>query len=109
MSYNVELDLKYVESKLTYFIYMIGLNPDNLDSLTIDVLIEKARLFSLISNDSVPYDSNIQGKVEAVNSLSRYKDEPAIAHLRNQRISVVANIRRFWYLRQLALGAINRG
>jgi|LauGreDrversion4_2_1035121.scaffolds.fasta_scaffold47203_3 hypothetical protein len=109
MSYNAELDLKYVESKLTYYIYMIGLNPDNLDTMTIDTLIEKARLFSLITSDTVQHRSYIKDRYADSNDQYLYKDEPAVAFLRNQRISIVANIRRFWYLRQLALGAMSRG
>ena len=109
MSYNAELDLKYAESKLTYYVYLLGLSPDDLDALTIDTLIEKARLFSLITHDSVQHRSYVKDRYADENDQYLYKDEPAVAFLRSQRISLVANIRRFWYLRQLALGAISRG
>jgi len=109
MSYNAEIDLQYIEAKLAYYIYMVGLNPDDLNSLTIDEIIEKARLLALITNANVPHRSYVKDRYADENDQYLYRDEPAVAFLRNQRISLVVNIRRFWYLRQLALGAISRG
>lgn len=103
MSYNAEQDLKYIETNLAFFMYAVGLNPDNINSITIDEFINCAR-------DKVKVSSTRDNALGlSSESLKIYNDEPVVCYLRSQRISLIANIRRFWYLRQLAIGAINRG
>jgi hypothetical protein len=106
MSYNAEQDLAYINKTLAYFLYLVGLDAEDIDSLTIDEIITKARLFSLITNEIAPHQINIKDDSDVEKISEQYRDQPAVAILRNQRISIVSNIRRFWYLRQLALGAM---
>lgn len=103
MSYNAEQDLKYIEENIALLMYIIGLNPDNIETITIDELVNSARDIAKVSS------VRTSGTGLSVESLKLYRDEPSLSYLRSQRISLIANIRRFWYLRQLALGAINRG
>lgn len=97
MSYNAEQDLKYIESNLTFFMYVVGLNGDNLSTVTIDELIDAVR-----NMVKVPLVSD--GDAIGVTSV-----DPALSYLKTQKHSLMSNIRRFWYLRTLAMGAINRG
>jgi hypothetical protein len=99
MSYNAQQDLEYIESVLAFQLNIIGLTAEDMDILSIDEIISQARTFNLISQEivSVQIPSSQQEVV--------YKDEPAIAILRNQRTITVSTIRRFWWLRQLAIGA----
>lgn len=108
MSYNAEQDLSYINQVLAYYFYLIGLDPDDIDTLTIDNIIAKARLFSLITNEIAPNQINIKDNKDPEKIAELYRDEPSVAILRNQRIMIVSNIRRFWWMRQLALGALNR-
>lgn len=99
MSYNAQQDLEYIESVLAFQLNIIGLTAEDMDILSIDEIISKARIFNLISQEI--------GPVQILNSQQEeaYKDEPAIAILRSQRITIVSTIRRFWWMRQIALGA----
>lgn len=106
MSYNAELDLKYIESVLSFQLNIIGLNPDNMDTLTIDEIITKAREFNLITNDIKAPSVYVRDRDNSAADKDLYIDEPAIAILRNQRILLISTIRRFWWMRQLALGAM---
>jgi hypothetical protein len=103
MSYNAEQDLKYIEENIALLMYIVGLNPDNMGTTTIDELVNSARDLARVSS------VRTTGTGLSSESLKIYRDEPSLSYLRSQRISLIANIRRFWYLRQLALGAINRG
>jgi hypothetical protein len=103
MSYNAEQDLKYIEENIALLMYIVGLNPDNMGTTTIDELVNSARDLARVSS------VRTTGTGLSAESLKLYRDEPSLSYLRSQRISLIANIRRFWYLRQLALGAINRG
>ena len=99
MSYNAEQDLEYLESVLAYQLNIIGLTAEDMDILSIDEIISQARTFNLISQEI--------STVQTVGSRQEgaYGDEPAVAILRSQRITTVSTIRRFWWMRQIALGA----
>lgn len=103
MSYNAEQDLKYIEENIALLMYIVGLDPDNISTITIDELVNSARDIAKVSS------VRTSGTGLSTESLKLYRDEPSLSYLRSQRISLIASIRRFWYLRQLALGAINRG
>jgi len=95
MSYNLEQDLDYIDIKLRYYQHILGIDPDNIADLSIDFLLEKAiSLASFTAADAREY---------AISGLGAYP--PAILFLRNIRIELITNIRRFWYMQQLALGA----
>lgn len=100
MSYNAEQDLEYIESVLAFQLNIIGLTAEDMDTLSIDEIITKARTFNLITQEITP--------VQIANSPQQgiYRDEPAVAMLRSQRNITVSTIRRFWWMRQLALGAV---
>ena len=99
MSYNAQQDLEYIESVLAFQLNIIGLIAEDMDILSIDEIISKARTFNLISQEIGPVQISNSQQEEV------YKDEPAIAILRSQRITIVSTIRRFWWMRQIALGA----
>jgi hypothetical protein len=99
MSYNAQQDLEYIESVLAFQLNIIGLTAEDMDILSIDEIISKARTFNLISQEIVSV------QIPSLKQEAAYKDEPAIAILRSQRITIVSTIRRFWWMRQIALGA----
>jgi|Laugresu1bdmlbsd_1035121.scaffolds.fasta_scaffold03955_3 hypothetical protein len=108
MSYDVEQDLSYVEENIAVLMYIVGLDPDDITSVSIDDFISSAR--------DIVRTTSIKGEPPAgvgiglgKNASKVYMEQPALQYLRAQRISLIANIRRFWYLRQLAIGAANRG
>jgi hypothetical protein len=101
MSYNAEQDLEYIESVLALQLNIIGLEAEDMDILSIDEIITKARTFNLVNQDIEP-SAILLNNAEA----EFYKDEPAIAILRSQRNITISTIRRFWWMRQLALGAV---
>ena len=49
MSYNAQQDLEYIESVLAYQLNIIGLTAEDMDALSIDEIISKARTFNLIN------------------------------------------------------------
>ena len=100
MSYNAQQDLEYIESVLAFQLNIIGLTAEDMDTSSIDEIITKARTFNLITQEITP--------VQIADSLEQgtYRDEPAVAILRSQRNITVSTIRRFWWMRQLALGAV---
>jgi hypothetical protein len=99
MSYNAEQDLEYLESVLAYQLNIIGLTAEDMDILSIDEIISQARTFNLI-NQEISTVQTVGSQQEGA-----YGDEPAVAILRSQRITIVSTIRRFWWMRQIALGA----
>jgi hypothetical protein len=100
MSYNAEQDLGYIESVLAFQLNIIGLTAEDMDTLSIDEIISQARTFNLITQEITPVQiANWQQE-------GAYKDEPAVAILRSQRNITISTIRRFWWMRQLALGAV---
>lgn len=103
MTYNAEEDLKYIEKNIFYFAYCVGLNPTSLETLTIDELMSAVK--NVVKLSSTRKDG--LGLFGEAGSL--YEESPEYMYLRAQKISLIRNIRRFWYLRQLAIGAINRG
>ena len=103
MTYNAEADLEYIEKNIFYFAYSVGLTPTSLDDLTIDDLIAAIKNVVKVSSTKLE-NSNV---VDA--GVLLYRESPEYLYLRAQKISLIRNIRRFWYLRQLTIGAINRG
>jgi hypothetical protein len=99
MTYNAEQDLEYIESVLALQLYIIGLTAEDMDILSIDEIISQARTFNLINQEITP--------IGTLNSQQEqtYRDEPVVAILRSQRTLIVSTIRRFWWMRQIALGA----
>jgi hypothetical protein len=97
MSYNAEQDLKYIDSNLTFLMYVVGLDGDDLGTVTIDAFIGAVR--DMIKVPTL-------GDSDAIGATSV---DPALSCLKSQKHSLMSNIRRFWYLRTLAIGAINRG
>jgi len=106
MSYNAEQDLNYIESVLAFYLNIIGLTAEDMDILSIDEIITKAREFNLITHEVKAHRVYIRDRDDSVGDQDLYKDEPAIAILRSQRTLTISTIRRFWWMRQLALGAI---
>lgn len=103
MTYNAEADLEYIEGNIFYLAYSIGLNPTSIEDLTIDDLM--AAVKGVVKVSTIKQEnSNV---VDA--GVLLYRESPEYLYLRAQKISLIRNIRRFWYLRQLAIGAINRG
>jgi len=103
MTYNAEEDLEYLEKNIFYFAYSVGLTPASLDTVTIDDLMAAVKNVVKVSSTKLD-DSNV---VDA--GVELYRESPEYLYLRAQKVALIRNIRRFWYLRQLAIGAINRG
>lgn len=102
MAFNAQENLKYIEKQLAYFMYLIGLNPESLDTVTIDELLAATRNFSKVDrqNSSAVALNESQSNV--------FAGTPEDVYLKNQRIFLILNIRRLWYWRQLAIGALSR-
>jgi hypothetical protein len=81
---------------------MVGLDPESLDSVTIDELLSAARSLSKVDreNSSAFYINETQNSI--------FAGTPEDVFLKHQRMFLILNIRRFWYWRQLAIGALNR-
>lgn len=94
-TYNAEKDLKYINEQLFLYLYIIGLSPKNIDEYSIDQIINSARNISI-----APINEVESGSIDLSN-------DPLYLFLKNQRISLIGNIRRIWYMRQLAIGAIS--
>jgi hypothetical protein len=94
MSYNAVKDLEYIDRQISFYLYCIGLNGIDIDSYTIDEIITAARLITI-----APIDDVESGKLNLSQDLS-------YLYLKNQRISLIGNIRRLWHMRQIAIGAI---
>jgi hypothetical protein len=99
MTYNAEQDLEYIESVLALQLYIIGLTAEDMDILSIDEIISQARTFNLINQEISPIETPSSQQEQT------YRDEPVVAILRSQRTLIVSTIRRFWWMRQIALGA----
>lgn len=104
MAYDAAKDLEYIDQQLAYFLYIVGLTPEQFDGLTIDAFLEKARETAI-----VPGEGEINVLPFGSLGIEMYKEDPEFSYILGQRINLISNIRRFWYLRQLALGASNRG
>lgn len=105
MTYNAQEDLNYIEKNIYKLAYSVGLNITSLDSLTIDDLM--SALKNIVKIAPIRSDKSKSDVPEA--GIYLYIESPEYLYLRAQKIALVRNIRRFWYLRQLAIGAINRG
>jgi len=107
MAFDAQKNIEYVEKQLAYFMMILGLDPNSLDTVTIDELLDAARDFSKVNRGQI---SNIYNVVENIGNTPKdiYAGSPEYVFLKNQRIFLILSIRRFWYWRQLALGALNR-
>ena len=93
-AYEAKKDLEYINEQLFLYLYIVGLNPKNVEDYSIDEIINSARNISI-----APINEVESGSMDLSN-------DPLYLFLKNQRISLIANIRRIWYMRQLAIGAI---
>lgn len=94
--YDAQKDLDYINEQLAFYVCFIGLNIDKYESYSIDQLIDSARGIT-----EIPIKEIESGEIDG-------QKNQVFLFLKNQRISLIGNIRRLWYMRQLALGAINR-
>jgi hypothetical protein len=94
MSYNALKDLEYINRQISFYLYCIGLDGANIDSYSIDEIVAAARSITV-----VPIDDVESGKLNL-------GQDPSYLYLKNQRISLIGNIRRLWHMRQIAIGAI---
>jgi hypothetical protein len=94
MSYNAIEDLKYIDRQISFYLYCIGLDGSNTDVYSIDEIITATRSITL-----APIDDVESGKLNL-------GQDPSYLYLKNQRISLIGNIRRLWHMRQIAIGAI---
>ena len=51
MAHDAQGNLSYIEKQLAYFMLLVGLNPESLDSITIDEILTAARNLSKIATD----------------------------------------------------------
>jgi hypothetical protein len=109
MSYDAQKDLDYIEYNISYFMNIIGMNPENLNSTTIDELVESARTMAIVTSARPSEVNTFTSGDNSQDAVLSYHSEPDYLYLRSQRIHLLSSIRRFWYLRQVALGALNRG
>jgi hypothetical protein len=102
MAFNAQENLEYIEKQLAYFMYLVGLNPESLDAITIDELLAAARDLSKVDKEiSSAFNIN-------KTQMHYYAGTSEDVYLKNQRIFLILNIRRLWYWRQLAIGALSR-
>jgi hypothetical protein len=103
MPFDAQKNISYIEKQLAYFMFMIGLDPELLDTITIDELLSAARDLSKVDKESS--SAFVVGQTQ----MQYYTGAPEDAYLKHQRLFLILNIRRFWYWRQLAIGALNHG
>ena len=94
MKYDAQKDLDYINHQISSYLFIVGLDGNFIDNYSIDEMINAARKIT-----DVPISDVESGKLDIGN------DEVYLFFL-SQRISIIGNIRRLWYMRQLALGAI---
>lgn len=94
MKYNAEKDLEYINDQLSMYMHIVGLNGESIDLYSIDEVINAAR-----SITDVPISEVESGELDLNN-------DELYLFLLSQRIAIVGNIRRLWYMRQLALAAV---
>lgn len=90
--YNPTKDLERIEANLYKLCLIAGIEGADLDSLTIDILIESLRrsfYYSTPKNEKVTHAS--------------------IDFLRQENFHLVIQARKYWWYRQLAKGALSRG
>ena len=94
MKYDAQKDIEYIEDQIQMFLYIVGLGETKINECSIDEIINKAREIT-----DVPISEVESGQLDLNN-------DEIYLFLKNQRISLIGNIRRLWYMRQLALGAL---
>ncbi len=94
MTYDPIKDLEYINRQIKFYLYCTGLGNLSVENCSIDEIISAIRLITV-----APIDDVESGKLNLGQDLS-------YLYLKNQRISLIGNIRRLWHMRQLALGAI---
>jgi hypothetical protein len=90
--YDASKDLQRAEEKLLEIIYIAGLENTDIDTVTIDDIVSALR-------SSFHYTTSV--------SLSYYS--AATDYLRQENFHLVIQARKYWWYRQLAKGALNRG
>lgn len=90
--YDATKDLERTERKLLELIYIAGLDNTDIDTVTIDELIEALRK-GFVYTSAVGNSYNIG----------------ATAFLREENFHLVIQARKYWWYRQLAKGALSRG
>lgn len=96
--FNAEKNIHYLEKQLAYFIYILGLDPKKLESLSIDQILEAARAFSRSDISSAVK----LGYTEDYSKLD--PGSPESVYIESQKIYIILNVRRLWYWIQLAKG-----
>ena len=94
MSYNAIEDLKYIDRQISFYLYCVGLDGSIAKAYSIDEIITATRSITI-----APIDDVESGKLNL-------GQDPSYLYLKNQRISLIGNIRRLWHMRQIAIGAI---
>jgi hypothetical protein len=94
MSYDAFKDLNYINKQISFYLYCIGLNGSKINEYSIDEIIAAARSITI-----APIDDVESGKLNL-------GQDPSYLYLKNQRISLIGNIRRLWHMRQIAIGSI---
>jgi hypothetical protein len=94
MTYSAIDDLAYIDRQIIFYLYCVGFDGAKIDSYNIDEIIAATRSITL-----APIDDVESGKLNLGQDLS-------YLYLKNQRISLIGNIRRLWHMRQIAMGAV---
>jgi hypothetical protein len=95
---DVEKNIEYLEKQLAYFLYIIGLDPLKIDTLSIDEILQSARLFT---QNKVSSSSSL-GYTESYSKLD--SGSPESIYINYQKLYLITNIRRFWYWLSIAKG-----
>jgi hypothetical protein len=90
--YDAAKDLQRSEEKIAEIAFIAGIDSSDLDTLTIDDLVEALR-------NSFPYTS----------PTSFSYDVCATDYIRQENFHLVIQARKYWWYRQLAIGAQSRG
>jgi hypothetical protein len=90
--YDATKDLERSEQKIAELAYIAGLDPTDLDTVTIDELIQALRAV-------FPYTSPVGISYNVC----------ATDFIRQENFHLVIQARKYWWYRQLAKGAQSRG
>lgn len=89
--FDANKDLSRAEEKLAEICFIVGLDGANLDSLTIDEIVEEIRKnFYYTSPVGIP-------------------SHAGLTWLRKTHFHVIGRARRYWWHRQLAKGSLKNG
>jgi hypothetical protein len=90
--YDAAKDLERSEQKIIELAYIAGLDVTDLDMMTIDQLIQELR-------SVFPYTSPVGISYNVC----------ATDFIRQENFHLVIQARKYWWYRQLAIGALSRG